>query len=88
MNLLIKPLHTRVMSDKTLGERAGEAMDAVKSKVNEVADRTRAEGHEAKAETTNNPVERAVEKTKGAVDNAKADGHEAQAHVQSERAKE
>ena len=53
-----------------------EAGKAVRSKVNEVADRARAAGHEAKAETTDNPVEKVVQKGKAAVDKAKAEHHE------------
>ncbi|GGO38262.1 hypothetical protein [Deinococcus humi] len=66
------------MSDdkKGIGERLGEAVDSVKHKVNEGADRARAEGHDFKAETTDNPVEGAVEKGKGMVDRGKAELHE------------
>ncbi|GBF08059.1 hypothetical protein DAERI_220002 [Deinococcus aerius] len=63
--------------DKSLGERLGDAADAVKHKVNEGADRARAEGHDFKAETSDNPLERAVEKGKGMVDRGKAELHDA-----------
>ncbi|SMB84189.1 hypothetical protein [Deinococcus hopiensis] len=62
--------------DKSIGERLGNAVDAVKHKVNEGADRARAEGHDFKAETTDNPIESAVEKGKGLVDRGKAELHE------------
>ncbi|MFB9991383.1 hypothetical protein ACFFLM_05255 [Deinococcus oregonensis] len=61
---------------KGLGERLGDAVDAVKQKANEGADRTRAEGHDFKAETSDNPIEGAVEKGKGMVDRGKAELHE------------
>ena len=61
---------------KGIGERLGDAVDAVKNKVNEGADRARAEGHDFKAETSDNPVERVTEKGKGLVDRAKAEVHE------------
>jgi len=61
---------------KGLGERLGEAADSVKHKVNEGADRARAEGHDFKAETSDNPVESATEKGKGMIDRGKAELHE------------
>lgn len=61
---------------KGLGERLGDAVDAVKHKVNEGADRARAEGHDVKAQTSDSPLERAAEKGKGMVDRGKADLHE------------
>ncbi|MCL6567699.1 MAG: hypothetical protein K6T35_02160, partial [Meiothermus silvanus] len=39
------------------------------------ADRARAKGHEVKADTSDNPVEKVVEKGKAAVDRAKAEVH-------------
>ncbi len=74
--------------DKSIGERLGEAADAVKSKVKGGADRARAEGHDFNAETSNNPVEGLVEKGKGAVDRAKADLHDAHAERQARNAGE
>lgn len=71
--------------DRTLGEQLGDAAGAVKSKVNEVADRARAEGHDAKSEATNNPLESVVEKGKAAVDRAKAGYHEAEAESKADR---
>lgn len=62
--------------NKSIGERLGDAVDAVKHKVNEGADRARAEVHDFKAETTDNPVESAVEKGEGMVDRGKAELHE------------
>lgn len=73
--------------DKSLGERLGEAADAVRSKVNEVSDRARAESHDFKAETSNDPVERLTEKGKGLVDRVKAEVHEANADRQADNAK-
>ncbi len=66
------------MSDdkKGMGERLGDAVDAVKHKVNEGANRARAEGHDFKAETSDNPIEGAVEEGKGMVDRGKAELHE------------
>ena len=64
------------MTKKGIGERLGEAVDSAKHKVNELADRSRAEGHEFKAETSDHPVERTVEKGKAMVDHGKADLHE------------
>lgn len=69
----------------SLGEKLGSAADAVKSKVNEGADRARAEGHDAKAETSDNPLESLVEKGKGAVDRAKAGHHEDRADRQADK---
>ncbi|GHF43841.1 hypothetical protein HNQ07_001928 [Deinococcus metalli] len=63
--------------DKSVGERLGDAVDAVKHKANEGADRARAEEHDYRAETSDNPLERAVEKGKGLVDRGKAEMHEA-----------
>ena len=71
---------------KSLGERLGEAADAVRSKVNETTDRTRAEGHDFKAETSNDPVERVTEKGKALVDRAKAELHEANSDRQARNA--
>ncbi|GGK40425.1 hypothetical protein GCM10008955_37750 [Deinococcus malanensis] len=62
--------------DKSIGERLGNAADAAKHKVNEMADRGRAEAHDAKAETADNPVDRTMEKGKGMVDRGKAELHE------------
>ena len=72
--------------DKSLGERLGDAANAVKSKVNEGADRVRAEVHDFNAETSDNPVDGAVEKGKGVVDRAKADYHEGQADASADEA--
>ncbi|WP_027483365.1 hypothetical protein [Deinococcus pimensis] len=74
--------------DKSVGERLGEAADAVKSKVNEGADRARAEGHDFNAETADNPVDRVVEKGKAVVDRAKAGLHGANADRQARDAGE
>lgn len=64
-----------------------EAGKAVRSKVNEVADRARAAGHDAKAETTDNPVEKAVEKGKAKVDKAKAEHHQRSSKDAARKAK-
>lgn len=71
------------MTKKSMGERLGEAVDSAKHKVNEMADRTRAEGHEVKAETSDHPVERVVEKGKASVDRGKAELHEAASEKQA-----
>ncbi|MBB6098509.1 Sec-independent protein translocase protein TatA [Deinobacterium chartae] len=73
-------------NDRSMGERLGDALGAAKSKVNEVADRTRAETHDAQAELADNPLEGAVEKGKAAVDRGKAGYHEARADHQAKRA--
>ena len=62
--------------EKGLGERLGEAVDAVQHKASEVAHRTRAEGHDFNAETASNPLDRAVEKGKGLAERAQAELHE------------
>lgn len=62
--------------DKSIGERLGEAADAVKSKVNELSDRASANVRDAQAETADNPVEGAVRKGQAAFDRAKAEMHE------------
>lgn len=62
-----------------MADKLKEAGKAVRAKVNEAADRARAAGHDAKADTTDNPVERVVEKVKAGVDRAKADMHETSA---------
>ncbi|AFZ68562.1 hypothetical protein [Deinococcus peraridilitoris] len=67
------------MSDQSLGDKLGNAADAVKHKVNEAADRARAEGHDAKSQTSDNPIESLVEKGKAALDRGKAEAHEHQA---------
>lgn len=59
-----------------MADKLKEAAKAVRSKVNEGADRVRAAGHDVKADTTDNPVERVVEKAKAGVDRAKAGRHE------------
>jgi hypothetical protein len=64
-----------------------EAGKAVRSKVNEVADRARAEGHEVKAETSDNPVEKAVEKGKAVVDRAKAEVHKESSKAAAKKAR-
>lgn len=76
------------MSDKSVGERLGAAVDAVKEKVNQGADRTWAEAHEFNAETASNPVDRVMEEGKAAVDHAKADLHGARADQQADKASE
>jgi hypothetical protein len=64
-----------------------DAGRAIRSKVNEVADRARAAGHDAKADTSDNPLERASERVKGGVDRAKAEYHEESADQAAEDAK-
>ncbi|MFC4637909.1 hypothetical protein [Deinococcus hohokamensis] len=76
------------MTDKSVGERLGAAVDAVKEKVNEGADRTRAETHEFNAETASNPVDGLMERGKAAVDHTKADLHGARADQKSDKATE
>ena len=75
------------MKNKSVGEKLGSAVNAAKSKVNEMADRGRAEMHDAKSETTNNPVERLTEKGKAAVDRTKAEYHEGSAEVHARRSR-
>ena len=72
--------------DRSIGEKLGDAAGVVKSKINEGADRARAEGHEAKSEATDNPVESVVEKGKAAVDRGKAEVHNAEADRKADKA--
>ena len=64
------------MSDQSLGDKLGNAADAVKHKVNEGADRARAQSHDAKSQTADHPVEKLTEKAKATVDRGKAEVHE------------
>ncbi len=72
--------------DRSIGEKLGDAAGALTSKVNEGADRARAEGHDAKSEATDNPVESLIEKGKAAVDRGKAEYHDAQADRKADKA--
>ena len=70
-----------------MADKIKEAVKAVRSKVNEVADRARAEGHEVKADTSDNPVEKAVEKGKAVVDRAKAEVHKEASKTAAKKAR-
>ena len=72
--------------NKSIGERLGEAVDAVKSKVNEAGDRANANVRDAQAETADNPVEGAVRKGQAAFDRAKAEVNEERARNQADEA--
>jgi hypothetical protein len=74
------------MDDK-LSDDAKSAAHAVKSKVNEGADRARAAGHDAAAETRDNPIDRVSDKAQAGVDRAKAGVNEAKADLHAEDAK-
>lgn len=74
------------MDDK-LSDDLKSAGQAINSKVNEGADRARAAGHDAAAETRDNPIDRAEDKLKAGVDRAKAEVHEGQADRQANDAK-
>ena len=69
-------------------DKLADAGKAVRSKVNEGADRARAAGHDAKAETSDNPIEQVSEKVKGAVDRGKAEYHDAAADKAARDAKD
>lgn len=68
-------------------KKVKEAGKAVRSKVNEVADRARAEAHDVKADTSDNPVEKTVEKGKAAVDRAKAEVHKESSKAAAKKAR-
>ncbi|MFZ5992030.1 MAG: hypothetical protein ACOYW9_09715 [Deinococcota bacterium] len=70
-----------------MADKIKEAVKAVRSKVNEVADRARAKGHEVKADTSDNPVEKVVEKGKAAVDRAKAEVHKEASKTAAKKAR-
>lgn len=72
--------------DKSIGERLGEAADAVRSKVNELADRASANVRDAQAETADNPAEAAVRKGQAAYDRTKAEVNEERAEHQAREA--
>ncbi len=86
-------------NNKSFGQRVGEAVDKAKDvagdlldganeKRKEAGDRTEANVHDAKAETSENPLEKAGHKVGAAVDRAKAEGHEGKADLHEERARE
>jgi len=70
-----------------MDKKLKEAAKAVRSKLNEVADRARAEGHEIKADTSDNPMEKVVEKGKAAVDRAKAKVHQESSKAAAKKAR-
>lgn len=74
--------------DKSIGERLGEAADAVRSKVNELGDRASANVRDAQAETADNPVEAAVRKGQAAFDRTKAEVNEERSEHQAREASE
>ena len=88
------------MSDKnkSFGERVGETIDKAKDaaqdtlsgadeKRKEAGDRTDANVRDAKAETSDNPLDKAGHKIAGGVDRAEAEGHSGKAEHHEERAK-
>lgn len=70
-----------------MADKLKEAARAVRSKVNEVADKARAQVHAAKADTSDNPVEKLSEKAKAAVDRTKAKIHQIDSDAAASRAK-
>lgn len=89
------------MSDhnKSIGQRIGEAVDKAKDIAGDLLDgakekgkegesRTSANVHDAKAETSENPLEKLGHKVGAAVDRTKADVHEGKAEAHKERAKD
>ncbi len=86
-------------NDKSFGERVGQAVDKAKDvakdafssadeKRKESGDRADANMHDAKAETSDNPLDKAGHKIGGAVDHAEAEGHSGKSEFHEERAKE
>lgn len=88
------------MSDnnKSFGKRVGEAVDKVKDvaqdalsgadeKRKETGNRADANVHDAKAETSDNPLDKAGHKIAGGVDRAEAEGHSGKAEYHEEKAK-
>jgi hypothetical protein len=69
------------MSQESIGTKIGSTIGKVKEKLNETADRVRAEAHDINAETTENLIKRGVEKVKAAVDRLKADVHQENART-------
>lgn len=89
------------MSDnnKSLGERVGKAVDKVKDvaqdafaganeKRKEAGERSSANVHDARAETSDNPIDGAKHSVAGMVDRAKAEGHDSKAEFHETRAKD
>ena len=87
------------MSDKSVGERLGEAANKAKDKlenagkavehsVKGAGNRASANAHDAKAETSDNVFEKAEHTVKGGVDRAKANVNEGKADYHEERAKD
>lgn len=70
-----------------MADKVKDAARAVRSKVNEAADRARAAGHDAKADTSDNPVEKVSEKAKAAVDKGKAKVHQTDSDMAAKRVK-
>jgi hypothetical protein len=70
-----------------MADKVKDVARAVRSKVNEVADKARAAGHDLKADTSDNPVEKLSEKAKATVDRGKAAVHEADSKAAAKRAK-
>ncbi|MER3552848.1 MAG: hypothetical protein C4331_00415 [Meiothermus sp.] len=70
-----------------MADKMKDAARAVRSKVNELADKARAAGHDIKADTSDNPVEKVSEKVKAAVDKGKAKAHETDSKMAANRAK-
>jgi hypothetical protein len=90
---------TLMSNDKSLGQRIGDAVDKAKDvagdlldganeKRKEADDRTSANVHDAKAETTDNPLKKAGHNVGAAVDRAKAEGHDKKAEHHQERAED
>ena len=73
------------MSDEA--KAVGNMVDAAKNKVNEVADRVRAAGHDAASQVGNNPLENAGDKAMAAEDKLKANVHHAEADAGMDAAK-
>ncbi|GGQ97017.1 hypothetical protein [Deinococcus ruber] len=73
------------MSDET--NAVGNVVDAAKNKVNELADRARAAGHEVASQVGNNPLDNAADKAMAAEDHLKADVHHAEANASMGEAK-
>ena len=86
-------------NDKSLGERAGGAVDKAKDvaqdafssadeKRKEGGDRADANVQDAKAENSDNVFEKAGHKISGGVDRAEAEGHSGKSEFHEERAKD
>ena len=85
--------------EKSIGERIGEmankagdvvreVTEAVKDKAQEISHRISSETNQAKAEVSDNPIDKVVHNVKSAVDNVKADVNKAGSEFHAEKAKD